>query len=153
MTKSNMGRKEFIWLIYSKSWFIEKGQGMNLASNLEAGTEAEAIEQCSLLTCFPMACLTCFFMQPRTACLGMKLLSVSRPHTLIINQENVPNTCLHANSMRSFSHLIFLLSRYGCVCVKLTDNEKHRPNTSIVNSAKVLDVQVSLFYADFDPSE
>jgi hypothetical protein len=63
MTKHKLGRKVFIWVIlpYNCSSFKEvrkkKKQNKNkLSRNLEAGAEAEAIEECCL-----MAISACFF--------------------------------------------------------------------------------------------
>jgi hypothetical protein len=55
MTKKQLGRKGFIQLTLSTLLLITKGcQDWNSSrSGQEAGADAEAMEGCSLLACFP----------------------------------------------------------------------------------------------------
>jgi len=60
MTKSNLGRKGFIWLTDPESQSIELKPGRNL----EAAADAEAMEECCLLAC-PHGLLSLLSHRPR----------------------------------------------------------------------------------------
>jgi hypothetical protein len=53
MTKINLGKKGFIWFILPNlcSLLEEITASLKQARNLEAGTDAEAMERCCLLAC------------------------------------------------------------------------------------------------------
>jgi hypothetical protein len=56
MTKSKLGRKGFIGFSFFISKPItegDKGRNSNRAGSLEAGADAEAMEECCLLACSP----------------------------------------------------------------------------------------------------
>jgi hypothetical protein len=53
MTKKQLGRKGFIQLYTSILLFITKEVRTGTQAGQEAGADAEAIEGCSLLACFP----------------------------------------------------------------------------------------------------
>lgn len=65
MTKRSLGRTRFITVYSQPSRAVRSGtQG----KDLEAGTEAEALDGHCLL-----ACLVCFLLQPSPTCLGIVL--------------------------------------------------------------------------------
>jgi hypothetical protein len=53
MTKKQLERKGFIQLTLSTLLLISKGCGTGTQAGQEAGADAEAMEGCSLLSCFP----------------------------------------------------------------------------------------------------
>jgi hypothetical protein len=53
MTKKQLGRKGFIQLTLSTLLFITKEVRTGTQAGQEAGAEAEAMEECFLLACFP----------------------------------------------------------------------------------------------------
>jgi hypothetical protein len=53
MTKKQLGRKGFIQLTLSTLLLITKGYRTETQAGQEAGAEAEAMEGCFLLACFP----------------------------------------------------------------------------------------------------
>jgi hypothetical protein len=56
LTKNALGRKEFAF----EELVFKEGQIRNSSRNLEAGTEAETMEECCSLV-FPLACSAVFF--------------------------------------------------------------------------------------------
>jgi hypothetical protein len=68
MTKSNLGRKEFIWLTHPchSPSLKETKEGRNQERNPEEGTEAETMEDGCLLACFHG--LLSLLLPPRTGC-------------------------------------------------------------------------------------
>lgn len=79
MIKSNLGRKQFFIL---QPNVHHKGQEFKIR-NQEAGTEAQAVEECCIL-----ACTACSLILHRTICSGVMLPSGLGPPTSSINQEN-----------------------------------------------------------------
>jgi hypothetical protein len=53
ITKKKLGRKGFIQLTLSTLLFITKEVRTGTQAGQEAGADAEAMEGCSLLACFP----------------------------------------------------------------------------------------------------
>lgn len=78
MIKSNLGRKQFFILQLNVH---HKGQEFKIR-NQEAGTQAQAVEECCIL-----ACTACSLIH-RTICSGVMLPSGLGPPTSSINQEN-----------------------------------------------------------------
>lgn len=78
MIKSNLGGKQFFIL---QPNVHHKGQEFKIR-NQEAGTQAQAVEECCIL-----ACTACSLIH-RTICSGVMLPSGLGPPTSSINQEN-----------------------------------------------------------------
>jgi hypothetical protein len=74
----------------------------------------------------PMACSACFLIHlprdhlPRAIAIPSDL----DPPTLIINQENVLQTCLQLDLMEAFSRVLSC-SQMTVVCVKLTNTSQN----------------------------
>lgn len=65
---------------------------------LESGTDARAVKKHCLLI------FSVYLLQSRNTCLGMAPLTMGwRPPTSIVNQENIPQSCLRVNLMEAFS--------------------------------------------------
>lgn len=76
---------------------------------LEAGTEAESVEECWLAPRFFQLVFLC---KPGPTCLKVALQGSGGPSTSIINWEDVPQTCLPANQTEAFSQLSFPLPKW-----------------------------------------
>lgn len=92
-TESNLRKTGFIYLIHLRSQSIVEGRrGKNWIGNKEAGTEAEAMQEC----CSWLAVhgyLSPFFSQPKTTCPGTACPTVDTtlPHQpLIKKKKKVP---------------------------------------------------------------
>jgi hypothetical protein len=65
--QSNLWRKVISMYTSISQLIIKEGQELKQRSNPEAGADAEAIERCCLLACFPwLAQLWNYLMEPRT---------------------------------------------------------------------------------------
>ena len=62
-----MGRKGLFGLHFHNTIHLEGGEELKL---LQAGADAEAMEECCLLL-FPMACSVCFLIESRITSPGM----------------------------------------------------------------------------------
>ena len=90
MTKTNLGEKGFIlsynFQVRHHEW-MKSQQELKYGWNLEAGTEAEAIEESCLLSSTSwLACLAFLYKDHQLQ--GVTALSDLGPHKSIINQEN-----------------------------------------------------------------
>lgn len=71
MSKSNLGKRGYIWFAYfNHSLSLREVRAGSQGRNLEVGAEAETMEECRLLCCFPIACSDCFLTQLRTTARG-----------------------------------------------------------------------------------
>lgn len=113
--KSNMGRKEFIWLTDSSPSSGKPRQEIQ-------GRCWNRDHRGPLLTGFlPKACLACFLIQCRTTCLGGDTThSGLGCTTSVINQENTLKTLGQSNE--GISQLKFFLLNLTLSCVKLPEN-------------------------------
>jgi hypothetical protein len=81
MTKSNLGRQKFIWLtLVGHSPSFREIKAGTEGMNLEAGTEAETIEEHCLLACYLLVCSTCILIQLRLLARGTFHIEISLPH-------------------------------------------------------------------------
>ena len=104
----HLGREGFIWLTYLNHSPLQREAGQELLTR----TASETMEK-HLLACSLRLVQVAFFVQLRTNFLGMTWPTTSLgPYISIINQENVPQTCLQANLVEPFSQLSFHLPRW-----------------------------------------
>jgi hypothetical protein len=66
MTKKQVGEERVYSAYTSILLFITKEVRTVTQAGQEAGTDAEAMEECSLLACFPLACSACSLIKPKT---------------------------------------------------------------------------------------
>lgn len=73
-------------------------------------------------TALPMACSSCFPVEPRTTCPGVAPLlgSWALPHQSSSEESSLPPTCPWANLMEAIPLLSFPLPKWLKVCVQLT---------------------------------
>jgi hypothetical protein len=86
MTKSNLGRKGFIWFII-RFHHQEKPE-----QELKAGTEIETMGGMLFSGLFLMAGSTCFLLQPGPLVQCGTTHGILSPPTSIINNKNAPKT-------------------------------------------------------------
>ena len=114
MAKATREERGLFELKTLRSFFIT---GKNKAGiqdrNLEAESEAEAVEKCCLLAWFAPLCLLnllSYTIQSQLFRLGTTHNSLD-PSTSIINQERTHLTCLQTNLMEAFSKWKVLLPK------------------------------------------
>jgi hypothetical protein len=71
MTKNQDGRKGFIQLTFPYFCSFPKEVRTGSQTDQEAGADAEAMEGCSLLACFPLACSAYSLLEPKATSPGM----------------------------------------------------------------------------------
>ena len=71
MTKKQLGKKGFTQLTLPHCCSSPKEVRTETQTGQEAGADAEAMEGCSLLACFPLACSAYSLLEPKTTSLGM----------------------------------------------------------------------------------
>lgn len=111
-TKISSGRNRFLWLAgYSPSLREAKEE-------LRAGNWRKTLSrghQGMLLTGFiPHGLLTCLSYATQSTCVRVVLYTVVWFFPSISNQENSPQTCLHASLMEALSQFKFSLHRWPC---------------------------------------
>lgn len=72
-TKMNLRKKGFVWLVAINHHKGKPRQGLKQGRDLEGGAEAETVEECCSLACFPLLSQRPVFVQPRAICLGITL--------------------------------------------------------------------------------
>lgn len=97
-----------------------------LWSMVEAGTEAEAVQECVLWDCFSwLAQLPCIAQAHPPG--GGTTYSVPGPTTSISNQENAPQTCPKANLVETIPQLSFSLLKCITLTIKTNQHSVCRP--------------------------
>lgn len=100
---------------------IEENQGRNSNKNLEAGIQAESVEECCLLACSLSCAQPVSLHNSELAAQGGTAYSGLGPLTSIINQENAPQPSL----MEAFSELRYLFTNDPGLC-QVDKNNQHR---------------------------
>ena len=65
-TRSKLGRKGIIGPTFPHCCSSPKEVRTGTQAGQEAGADAEVMEGCYLLSCFPLACSGCFLIEPKT---------------------------------------------------------------------------------------
>jgi hypothetical protein len=102
-------RKEFVWLVGYSSSTVEDKEG-----NLEAGTEAEAMEECCLLACSSQ------LTQP----IPQHQLIRDGISTSITNEENAPTNCHPCQCVGNIFSAEVTSSQMISASIKLTTKKK-----------------------------
>lgn len=113
MTKINPGRKSLFQLTATSWQELKAGSWRQVQSRGHGGVFPTAL---------PMACSSCFPVEPRTTCPGVAPLlgSWALPHQSSSEESSLPPTCPWANLMEAIPLLSFPLPKWLKVCVQLT---------------------------------
>lgn len=125
------GRERFIWLSYLGSQSIEESQ----RRDLEAGTEAEGVEECYLLSSSAWLAQLAFLSDTRPLLWCGTAPSVLGPPIWGVSQENGSPSCPHASLMKALSQLKLPLTTDCGLCQ--VDKNKTNNNNKTTRSAQL----------------
>lgn len=129
MTKSNVGRKwYFILQFWDHSLSLGEVKARSLRRNLEVETEAEAMEECSLLTCSSWFAQLYCLKPTRTTCPGV----VPPPMGWALSHQSLIKKCSISLPTDQFGGGIFSVefssSQATVACVDVTENQDNNLN-------------------------
>ena len=81
-SRSKLGKKGFIQLILPHCCSSPKEVRTGTQAGQEAGADAEDMEGCYLLDCFPLACSACFLIEPKITSPEMVPLTMGPPRLI-----------------------------------------------------------------------